>query len=41
MNVHYRNKRHSLWGHKLWNAAKYLAKRIDSGLIDVFNKRVL
>nr|CCC92824.1 putative Rab geranylgeranyl transferase component A [Trypanosoma congolense IL3000] len=41
LNVHFRNKRHSLWGHKLWNAARYLVKRIDSGMINVRGKNVL
>lgn len=41
ITVHYRNKRHSLWGHKLWNAAKYLVKRMDRGDIDVRGKTVL
>lgn len=41
LTVFFRNKRHSLWGHKLWNAAKYLTKRMDEGLIDVYGKSVL
>ncbi|RHW70384.1 Rab geranylgeranyl transferase component A [Trypanosoma brucei equiperdum] len=41
MQVYFRNKRHSLWGHKLWNAARYFVKRIDSGMIDVRGKTVL
>lgn len=39
--VHFRNKHHSLWGHQLWNAAKYLAKRMDQRCIDVRGKTVL
>ncbi|KAH8620785.1 putative Lysine methyltransferase GDP dissociation inhibitor [Trypanosoma vivax] len=41
LRVYFREKRHSLWGHKLWNAARYLVKRIDSHMIDVRGKRVL
>eukprot|EP00796_Vickermania_ingenoplastis_P001348 gene1348-785_t len=41
LSVSYRNKRHSLWGHKLWNAAKYLVKRMEQGCIQVQNKAVL
>lgn len=40
-SISYRNKRHSLWGHKLWNAAKYLVKRIDQQRIQVRGKTVL
>lgn len=32
---------HSLWGHKLWNAAKVLANKICSREINVVGKRVL
>lgn len=39
--IYYRNKRHSLWGHKLWNAAKYLVKRMDQQRIQVRGKTVL
>lgn len=39
--IYYRNKRHSLWGHKLWNAAKYLVKRMDQRRIAVEGKTVL
>lgn len=39
--VQYRDKRHSLWGHKLWNAAKYIVKRMDERLIDVRGKSVI
>jgi len=39
--IYYRNKRHSLWGHKLWNAAKYLVKRMDQQRIAVEGKTVL
>lgn len=39
--VCFRNKHHSLWGHKLWNAAKYLVKRMDQKCIDVAGKTVL
>ncbi|KAK7196089.1 putative methyltransferase/GDP dissociation inhibitor [Novymonas esmeraldas] len=41
LEVRYRDKRHSLWGHKLWNAAKYLVKRMDQRMIDVRGKAVL
>ncbi|RNF22240.1 putative RAB GDP dissociation inhibitor alpha [Trypanosoma conorhini] len=41
LHVYVRHKRHSLWGHKLWNAAKYLVKRMDGGMIDVRGKAVL
>ncbi|AYU77501.1 Putative methyltransferase/GDP dissociation inhibitor, putative [Leishmania donovani] len=39
--VRFRDKRHSLWGHKLWNAAKYLVKRMDERMIDVRGKSVI
>ncbi|KAG5504605.1 hypothetical protein JIQ42_06443 [Leishmania sp. Namibia] len=41
LEVRYRDKRHSLWGHKLWNAAKYLVKRMDKRMIDVRGKSVI
>ncbi|KAG5482889.1 hypothetical protein LSCM1_06924 [Leishmania martiniquensis] len=41
LEVRFRDKRHSLWGHKLWNAAKYLVKRMDERLIDVRDKCVI
>ncbi|ESL07940.1 hypothetical protein TRSC58_04366 [Trypanosoma rangeli SC58] len=41
LRVYIRHKRHSLWGHRLWNAAKYLVKRMDSHMIDVRGKTVL
>lgn len=41
LQVSYRDKRHSLWGHRLWNAAKYLVKRMDERLIDVRGKSVI
>ncbi|KPA75133.1 hypothetical protein ABB37_08798 [Leptomonas pyrrhocoris] len=41
LEVKFRDKRHSLWGHKLWNAAKYVVKRMDERLIDVRNKAVI
>ncbi|EKF30358.1 RAB GDP dissociation inhibitor alpha, putative [Trypanosoma cruzi marinkellei] len=41
LRVYFRNKRHSLWGHRLWNAAKYMVKRMDSRMIDVRGKTVL
>lgn len=41
LQVRFRDKRHSLWGHRLWNAAKYLTKRMDERLIDVRGKSVL
>ncbi|KAL7704010.1 Lysine methyltransferase/GDP dissociation inhibitor [Lotmaria passim] len=41
LEVKYRDKRHSLWGHKLWNAAKYIVKRMDERLIDVRGKTVI
>ncbi|CAG9571454.1 conserved hypothetical protein [Leishmania major strain Friedlin] len=39
--VRFRERRHSLWGHKLWNAAKYLVKRMDARMIDVRGKSVI
>lgn len=36
-----REKHHSLWGHKIWNAAKYFAKCMDTGRLDVRGKTVL
>jgi EEF1A N-terminal glycine/lysine methyltransferase len=41
LEVKFRDKRHSLWGHKLWNAAKYIVKRMDERLIDVRDKAVI
>ncbi|GET87271.1 hypothetical protein, conserved [Leishmania tarentolae] len=41
LEVRFRDKRHSLWGHKLWNAAKYLVKRMDERMIDVRGKSVI
>ncbi|KAG5509111.1 hypothetical protein JKF63_06120 [Porcisia hertigi] len=41
LEVRFREKRHSLWGHKLWNAAKYLVKRMDERMIDVRGKSVI
>ncbi|KPI87465.1 hypothetical protein ABL78_3454 [Leptomonas seymouri] len=41
VEVQFRDKRHSLWGHKLWNAAKYIVKRMDERLIDVRGKAVI
>nr|CAJ2469894.1 unnamed protein product [Leishmania braziliensis] len=41
LEVRFRDKRHSLWGHTLWNAAKYLVKRMDERLIDVRGKSVI
>jgi len=41
LQVRYREKKHSLWGHRLWNAAKYIMKRMDERLIDVRGKLVV
>jgi nicotinamide N-methyltransferase len=30
---------HPLWGHMLWNAAIVIAEYIDSGVVEVKNKR--
>ncbi|CBJ30478.1 conserved unknown protein [Ectocarpus siliculosus] len=35
------NSRHSLWGHRLWNAALLLADMVDKDEFDVRGKRVL
>ena len=34
-------KHHSLWGHMLWNGARYYAERLAAGEIDVRHKAVL
>lgn len=34
-------RKHSLWAHELWNAARFLASLIDSGALDMRGKCVL
>lgn len=41
LTLYQKDKHHSLWGHRIWNAAKYFSKLIDRGTIPVRMRSVL
>jgi EEF1A N-terminal glycine/lysine methyltransferase len=41
LTLYQKDKHHSLWGHKIWNAAKYLSKKMEKNDIPVAGLSVL